>query len=71
MVTDTLNDIKNPRVLHGEVLHVQEEVYQSTLTFKESSRVPRMMPLIHPVKNFDLLVLHIPPNQGQNTSPWT
>ena len=35
-----------------------------------------MMPLIHPAKNFDLLVLHIPvlsqikPNQGQNTSPW-
>ena len=34
------------------------------------------MPLIHPAKNFDLLVLHIPvlsqrePYQGQNTSPW-
>ncbi len=27
---------------------------------KESSWVPRMMPLIHPAKNFDLLVLHIP-----------
>ena len=35
-----------------------------------------MMPLIHPAKNFDSLVLHIPvlsylePNQGQNTSSW-
>ena len=46
------------------VLHVQEEVYQSTLTFRRSV-----------AKNFDFLVLHIPvlshiePNQGQNTSP--
>ena len=36
----------------------------------------RMMFLIHPAKNFDLLVLNIPvlswikPNQGRNTSPW-
>ena len=33
---------------HEVVLHVQEEVYQSTL--KESSQGPRMMPLIHPAK---------------------
>ena len=26
---------------------------------KESSQVPRMVPLIHPAKTFDLLVLHI------------
>ena len=31
----------------GVVLHVQEEVYQSNLNFrKESSQVPRMIPLI-------------------------
>ena len=44
---------------HGVVLHVQEEVYQSTLTFRRrvaSSQGLRMMPLIHPAKNFDLLV---------------
>ena len=44
---------------HGVVLHVQEEVYQSTLTFRRS-RVPGMMPWIHQAKNFDVLFLHIP-----------
>ena len=46
----------------GLLLHVQEEGYQSTLTFRKrvARYLPRMMPLIHPAKIFDLLVLHIP-----------
>ena len=38
----------------GVVLHVQEEVYQSTLTFR------RRVAGDHPAKIFDSLVLHIP-----------
>ena len=53
---------------HGIVLHVQEEVYQSTLTNNDA--------IDHSSQKFRFFSLHIlvlssmEPNQGQNTSPW-
>ena len=57
--------------------HVDSEIKDTDMDFKkESSQVPRMMPLIHSANNLDFLVLHIQvlylikPDQGQNTSAW-
>ena len=36
---------------NGVVLHVQEEVYQLTLTFRR--RVARMIPFTHPAQKID------------------